>query len=388
MDVLRDYALLALRADRLVTEHPTGSWILDYRGLDQWRAQVAAEPVANPVDLVRAAQDLEAAVAEDDPALAEQVRALHTISRRLAGEQLPLPEQVRGMLGIDVEWISDEVFGEAHRLLDEGLPETKGSLAQRLHAWRTAHSLPTGRARRLSELIQRAVAEALRRAEALLPLPENIDVTVKFAPGPFRGLHRGGTEGTVFVDTNLPFNLADLFYVVAHESIPGHICEFMMKQIHQGHRPDIQVRFMPSPAYVVSEGIGLHAPQLLFPGDEAQHWLLDNVEELQPDSSNYAKIQHARNILWGAYCNASLLLADATPWPKVHEYLADTTLAADDELAFMRGFLGTPFTESYIFTYYHGWRLLRPHLTDPAFLRRALTEQLAVSALPDARNAA
>ncbi|QIS23284.1 hypothetical protein [Nocardia terpenica] len=380
MDVLRDYALLALRVDRLVTEHPTGSWILDYRGSEEWRARVQAEPLANPVDLVRAAEGLEAA-AVGDPALAEQVRALHTISRRLAGEQLSLPEQVRGMLGIDVEWIPDEVFGEAYRLLDEGLPETKGTLAQRLHAWRAAHSLPPGRAGRLSELIQQALTEVRRRADALLSLPDTIDVTVEFAPGPFRGLHRGGTEGTVFVDPNLSFNLADLFYVVAHESIPGHICEFMMKETHQGHRPDIQVRFMPSPAYVVSEGIGLHAPQVLFPDDEAQHWLLDNVEELHPDSSNYAKIQLARNILWGAYCNAALLLADGTPWPKVREYLADTALAADDELAVMESFLGTPFTESYIFTYYHGWCLLQPHLTDPAFLRRALTEQLAVSSL-------
>ncbi|QBS44294.1 hypothetical protein [Nocardia sp. CS682] len=381
MDVLRDYALLALRVDRLVTQHPTGSWILDYRGPARWLDEVANEPLPNPADLVRAAQDMAAAVADDDPAMAEQVRALHTIARRLTGAQLPFPEQVRGMLGIDAEWIPDEVFDEAYQLLDEALPEAKGTLAQRLHAWRDAHSLPPGRPERLSELIHLALTETRRRTEALLPLPETMDVTVEFAPGPFRGLHRGGTTGSVFVDPNLPFNLADLFYVVAHESVPGHICEFMMKEKHQGHRPDIQVRFMPSPAYVVSEGIGLHAPQVLFPDDEAQHWLLDNVEELQPDSSNYATIQHARNILWGAYCNASLLLAEATPWPKVRDYLADTALVSDDELTFLQGFLSTPFTEPYIFTYYHGWRLLQPHLNDPSFLRRALTEQLAVSSL-------
>ncbi|MCM6774610.1 DUF885 domain-containing protein [Nocardia sp. CDC159] len=386
MDVAHDYALLALRVDRLVAEHPTGSWILDYRGPEQWRTRVADEPLAKPADLVRAAADLEAAVAAGDPALAEQIRALGTVARRLAGERLSLPEQVRDMLGIDAEWIADEVFEEAHRLLDEALPATKGTLAQRLHAWRAAHSLPAGRSDRLTDLIQRAVTESRRRAEKLLPLPDNIDVTVEFAPGPFRGLYRGGTGGTVYVDPNLPFNLADLFYVVAHESIPGHICEFMLKQLHQGHRPDIQVRFMPSPAYVVSEGIGLHAPQLLFPGDEAQRWLLDNIEELQPDPSNYAKIQHARNILWGAYCNAALLLADATPWPKVRDYLADTALITDDESTFMHPFLTTPFTESYIFTYYHGWRLLRPHLQNPTFLHRALTEQLAVSSLQSSRG--
>ncbi|MGW0247247.1 hypothetical protein ACWDYH_11475 [Nocardia goodfellowii] len=381
MDVLRDYALLALRVDRLVTEHPTGNWILDYRGPADWRSQVAAEPLANPVDLVRAAEDLAAAVAEEDPALAEQARALHTISRRLAGERLPFPDQVRGMLGIDAEWIPEEVFAEAYRLLDEALPESKHTLAQRLSTWRTAHSLPPGRPDRLSELIHLAMAETRRRSEALLPLPDGIDVTVDFAPGAFRGLHRGGTEGTVYVDPNLPFNLADLCYVVAHESIPGHICEFMLKEMHQGHRPDIQVRFMPSPAYVISEGIGLHAPRVLFPDDEAQRWLLANVAELQPDSSDYAKIQRARDILWGAYCNAALLLADATPWPKVHDYLAETALVTDDELAFLQAFLSTPFTESYIFTYYHGLRLLEPHLRDPAFFRRALTEQLAVTTL-------
>ncbi|MFI6865497.1 hypothetical protein [Nocardia sp. NPDC050406] len=379
MDITRDYTLLCLRIDRLVTAHPTGMWILDYRGPEELRAAVENEPLANPADLARTAEEL--AAATPDPALSEQLRALHTLARRLTGEEIPLPDLVRGMLGITAEWIPDEVFDQAHRLLDEGLPATKGTLAQRLSAWRTAHSLPTGRPERLTELIQRALTETRRRTETLLGRSDELDVTVEFAPGPFRGLYRGGASGTVFVDPALPFNLADLFYVVAHEAIPGHIYEFLLKQRIQGHRPDIRVRFMPAPAYVISEGIGLHVPRLLFPGDEAQRWLLANVEELRPDDSDYAKIQHARNIIWGAYCNAALLLAERTPWPKVRDYLADTALLSEDELAFTQGFLGTPFTEPYIFAYYHGWRLLEPHLRDPAFLHRALTEQLAVSQL-------
>ncbi|WP_378733792.1 hypothetical protein [Nocardia brasiliensis] len=380
MDVLREYALLALRIDRLVTEHPSGTWILDYRGPDRWRAEVAAEPLPNPADLVRRAEDLVAAVT-DDVALTEQIGALHTMARQLSGEKLSLPEQVRGMLGIEVDWIPDERFDEAYQLLDEGLPGTKGSLAQRMQAWRASHSLPPGRTERLSELVQRAVTETITRSATLFPLPENIEVTLEFAPGPFRGLYRGDTQGTLFIDPQLPFNLADLFYVVAHEAFPGHICEFMIKQRHLADRPDIQTRFMPSPAYVVSEGLGLHAQQLLFPDDQAQSWLLDNVDELQPDSSDYAKIHHARNILWGAYCNAAFLVARQQPWSAVRTYLADTAFLADDELAFLEGMYGTPFLEPYIFTYYHGYRLLQPHLPDQHFLRRVLTEQLPVSSL-------
>lgn len=380
MDVLREYALLVLRIDRLVTEHPSATWILDYRSPDPWRAEVAAEPLPNPADLVRRAEDLAAFVA-DDVALTEQIGALHTMARQLSGEMLSLHEQVRGMLGIDVDWIPDEQFDEAYQLLDEGLPDTKGSLSQRMHSWRANHSLPPGRTARLSELVQRAVAETITRTTTLFPLPENIEVTCEFASGPFRGLYRGDTRGTLFIDPQLPFNLADLFYVVAHEAFPGHICEFMIKQLHLADRPDIQTRFMPSPAYLVSEGLGLHAQQLIFPDDQAQRWLIDNVDELQQDSSDYAKIHRARNILWGAYCNAAFLVAQQKPWSEVRTYLAETALLADDELAFLEGMYGTPFLEPYIFTYYHGYRLLQPHLSDPNFLRRILTEQPPVSLL-------
>ncbi|WP_184782353.1 hypothetical protein [Nocardia transvalensis] len=364
-----------------MTEHPVGSWILDYRGPEDLRVRVANEPAAEPAALVQDAEDLCAAVRDEDPALAEQVEALRTIARRLNGERLSLREQVRGMLGLEAEWIGDDVLGEAHRLLDEGLPRSGGTLADRMHAWRAAHSLPPGHTERLAELIRAALAETRLRTEALLPLPGHIDVTVEFTPGPFRGLHLGGASGIVFVDGDLPFNLADLLQVVAHESIPGHICEYMLKEMDQGHRPDTQVRFMPSPASVVSEGIGLHAPQEVFPDDSAQRWLLDNVEELHPDSSDFAKIHRARTLLWGAYCNAALLVADGKSWAEVRAYLADTALASDDELAFMVNFLGTPFTEPYIFSYYHGWRLLEPHLSDPGFLEKVLTEQLPVSSL-------
>ncbi|MBF6328767.1 hypothetical protein [Nocardia transvalensis] len=379
MDVVRDYALLALRIDRLVAESPSGNWILDYRGPERYRAEVVAEPLPNPAQLIAAAEELAAAV--DDVALAEQIGALHTMARLLAGERLSLRDQVRGMLGIEVDWIPDAAFDEAYELLDRGLPQTGGTLAERMEAWRTSHTLPTGDTARLAELVLHTVDESRRRSEEFLPLPEKIDITCEFAPGPFRGLYRGGPNGTVFVDPQLPFNLADLCYVVTHEAFPGHICEFMMKQDRLADRPDIQVRVMPSPAFVVSEGIGLHAEHLIFPGDQAQRWLVDTVDELQPDSSDYAAIHHAENMLFGAYCNAAFLVADGAPWPHVRDYLGRTALLPDLELAFLEGFFDDPFLRPYIFAYYHGWRLLQPRASDRTFMRKVLTEQIAVSSL-------
>jgi hypothetical protein len=226
-----------------------------------------------------------------------------------------------------------------------------------------------------------AVDECLRRTRALVELPEHIDVDCVFAPGPFRGLHRGGARGTVLVDPSLPFNTADLIYVAAHEAFPGHIAEFLLKERHLADRTELAVRFLPAPAYVLSEGLGLHAHEIIFPGDEAQRWLVDHVDgHRQGSGGDYAAIHRARTIVWGVWCNAAFLAADGVLQERVRGYLERWALLDEDELAAAGGYLGP-----YIFAYYHGWRLLEPHMGEPAFVRRLLTEQVALNEVRSSR---
>jgi hypothetical protein len=192
-------------------------------------------------------------------------------------------------------------------------------------------------------------------------------------------------RSTIFINGSLPFNLADLLYVVAHEGHPGHIAESLLKEIHlveQRGYLDHQMRFMLSPSFVVSEGLGLHAQDIVFPGNQAQAWLTENIlaaEGVRPDGSSFARIHGARNVLWGAWGNAAFLVAEGRPDAEVAEYLSRWALLGESERGPAMGVLKAPGMSLYVLGYYHGWRVLRSWLDASDRQRRVarlLTEQL------------
>ncbi|MEL7567468.1 MAG: hypothetical protein AAGU27_21685 [Dehalobacterium sp.] len=218
-----------------------------------------------------------------------------------------------------------------------------------------------------------------------MPLPANATTSCQQTGNPYMlagGLYHGGLKSTVFINSNIPFNLADLLYVVSHESYPGHIAEAMLKDIHlvkeQGYIEQ-QIQFMLSPQFVITEGLGLLAEEIIFPGDEAQAWLTDNIFKeynICPDGSNLAAIHHAKNVLWGAWGNAALLAAEGRSDSEIKDYLSQWALLNEQELQSAIAIVkGGP----YIFCYYYGWQLLRSWINAvdrQERIRRLLTQQL------------
>lgn len=322
--------------------------------------------------------------------LVAQVRALRALARREIDVDFGLPEMVRECLGLDVDWLPESLFEQAHEKIDRALPRKRGSVAERLHAWRKRHCLPPERLGRLPALAGQAVAETRARTHAMIaPLPdaEQVDCQVVTGAGFLAvGWHRGELRSTILINGDRPFNLADLLYVVAHEGHPGHIAEQVLKDVHlargRGYLEE-RVRFLPSPAFVLSEGLGLHAQGLIFPEDQAQSWLTDNVlakQDIEPDGSDFAAIHDARNILFGAQCNAALLAAQGRSDQEVGDYLARWGLFDDNQVKSAVAQLSVPGGHPYIFAYYHGWELLRCCLAassnPPQLVQRLLTEQL------------
>jgi len=391
---LRGYAMLALRVNRQVAGDG-GATMLVYRGPREWSEQAGRE---DPPPPARLADDADALL--DAPPfeagrvryLTAQVRALRAVARRLAGERLPLPEHARECLGVEVSWVDEEVFEEAHARLDRALPRAgsagRGPLAERLRAWQEAHTLPPERLERLPGLVDRAVAETRRRTHALVPLPEGEVVECELRHGVHylaAGHYAGGLRSTIYINADLPFNLADLLYVVAHEGHPGHIAESMLKElvlIERQGRLDQWVRFMLGPSFVLSEGLGLHAQEIIFEGDEAQAWLTANVlaeQGIAPDGSDFAAIHRARTALFGVWANAAFLVAEERPDHEITRYLSRWALLPDPDAAVALNSLRTAGMGLYTLGYYHGWRLLDSWLRHPdraARVRRLLTEQL------------
>ncbi|MFI7640240.1 hypothetical protein [Nonomuraea sp. NPDC049400] len=355
----KDYEMLALGINRL------GGGVLIYRGSVRADTPSTAGELAEQADRL-----LESA---PSPYLAAQVRAMRAVARRLDGERLPLAEYARECLGLEPRWLPESVFEEAHAELDAALPRTSGSLADRLQAWQAAHTLQP--IERLPDLVARAVAETRARTGAIIPLPDEV-VECRLVEGvPFHaaGDYEGGLKSTIHINKAIPFNLADLLYVVAHEGHPRHIVESLFKE-------DLRVRFMPSPPFVLSEGLGLLAEEILFPGDEAQVWLNRHIFPefgIRPDGSDFAAIHHAKNVLWGVWGNAAFLADEGAGDVELAGYLMRWALYSEEEAALALGGILSPSPmRPYIFGYFHGWDLLRPWVTGPDRVRRLLTEQL------------
>ena len=393
---LRAYSMLVLRVNRTV--RASGVWSLDYYGLDSWRAEVEAEPPLPAGALIAAAEELLETVPFESARaayLAAHLRSQRALIRRASGVSIPLPELVRECLGVEVAALPESLFEEAHARLDRALPAGPGSLLERLGTWRDRHSLPMDRMSELPALIGRAAEECRARTAArIIALPEGEEVDCEVLPGaPFRavGWHRGGVRSTILVNGERPFNLADLLYVVAHEGHPGHIAEQVLKEISLIDglgRPEQQVRFLPSPPFVLSEGLGLHAQSLIFPHDDAQTWLTRNVLRMQgiePDRSDFEAVHQVHNVLFGVRANAALLAAEGRPETEVADYLTRWGLVGDQQLPSAVRQLTVPGGNPYIFAYYYGWDLLGRWLadtTDPTpRVRRVLTEQLLPSDL-------
>ncbi|TXK43257.1 hypothetical protein [Nonomuraea sp. C10] len=371
----QEYAMLALRLNR----HLNGAGLV-YRGPAEWSERAQAEPVRPPGDLIAGADRL--LDRELTPYLRAQVVAMRAVARYLDGERLPLTDYGELALGLRPRWVPELVFEEAHDRLDAALPRAAGSLSDRLHAWQSAHALD--QIDRLPALVDKAVAETRARTEAIVPLPPDEVVGCHLVPEAHfhaAGHYAGDLKSVIFINTGIPFNVADLFYVVAHEGHPGHIAESLLKDLG-ATRTDQRVRFMLAPSFALSEGLGLCAEEILFPGDEAQAWLTDNVLAdlgIRPDGSDFAAIHLVKNALWGVWGNVAYLAAEGRTDEELAGYLARWCLYDDAEIARALPLLRPSAMSPYMFGYFHGWELLRPWLADPANVRRLLTEQLLPS---------
>lgn len=368
---LRDYALLALRLHRSAATHYGDDGLLAYFGPPQYARQVEQEPEVQPDQLVRDAQTLsEEGVGQGfDPARAVYVgklaEALGTVARRLAGEAIPVREMARRCFDLQVDYIPEQTFAQAHALYDASLPG-RGNVRRRLQAWREHHTLSPERRAALPTLVERALGEARRRTRALLPLPEGDEVTVEdLNDQPFRALavYLGHFRSKVLINKELPFNVAELLYVVCHEAYPGHLAELCLKEA-TGHR-EHEVGFLLTPPYVISEGLALWAHRLAFPGDEAAQWLASQVYPevgIEPDGSELSGVLRATDQLWGVRGNAALLLDDGHPERDVLHSLMEHALLDEPSAKRTVAGLRLPLREAYIFTYQSGLALLEPWL--------------------------
>jgi hypothetical protein len=133
-------------------------------------AEESREPSALAEDAARIRDDA------DSPWLEAQLTMLETTARKLAGEEISYQDEIERYYGIPAEWIPEERFEKAHRMLDEALPGN-GSLAERYHGWREGDTLS---GEPLTRVVESLAAEVRRRTDERFGLPDGESVAWEF----------------------------------------------------------------------------------------------------------------------------------------------------------------------------------------------------------------
>jgi hypothetical protein len=361
-----------------------------YFGPPELLAEVEAEPLAAPAELVATADALLADLA--DGWLRDQVLGLRTYAGILAGADLPYADEVQGCYGVRPVRTDESVFAAAHDRLAELLPGS-GSLPGRQHRWRDSMLVPPA----LIEPVCTAVmAEARAQTRHLTDLPAGEDVVleaVRDVPWQGYNFYAGDLRGRVAINTGLSMSAMDLLDLALHEGYPGHQAERACKEhllVRGRGMLEETVVLAPTPQSVVSEGLARLGPRLrrASAGGAAFEGIL-HAAGVEFDLAHALAVEQASEPLRWAEVNAALLLHESGEDPAaVRGYLKRWALLTDELADHLVRFISDPASRSYVIAYPAGLALCQAYVGDePGRFRRLLTEQLRVADLVAADDA-
>ncbi len=362
-----EYVRLALRIER----HVEG-FVDSYYGPAELKAQVANEApreIAALLDDAARLRVLIEATPMDDSRkdyLTRQVRAMHTVLRRLSGEEVSLSAEVQGCFDITPRRVPESEFEVGLRELDALLPG-QGDIAARRAQWNRQFELPQ---ERVFPVIETALAEVRRRTRAMLELPAGESVKVQLVSDqPWGGYnwYFGHSRSRVDVNTDLPVRADAAMGLMAHEGYPGHHTEHAIKEQHwyrQAGRLEHSILLLLAPESFIAEAIATVAEDVVFPDRaERAEWLrtvLYPKAGIHADVDLQMRLEQASEKLDGLGGNAAFLLhEDHRPAEEVLEYIRHYGLRTEKEAQQHLRFLSNPLFRAYVFNYADGCRLLK-----------------------------
>lgn len=349
-----------------------------YYGPPEIASRVEAEALREPADLVADAESLRE---EGSSAyLDAQLLGLQTVARKLCGDEIRYADEVERCYGVRPRRASERGFEDAHRRLDDALPEG-GSLAERYQRWREGDPVPTELMPRLLETI----SERLRsRTRELLGLPHGESSELDFVtrePWWAYNYYLGGLKSRVAVNTDIPLNAAFAVELVAHELYPGHHTEHAWKEAkltrEQG-RLEESALMIGAPQSLIAEGIAGLAVEMVVDDQDSFAAELFGEFGIDYDPQTGREIRQARRPLERVMGNAAQLVHEDGMSPEdARAYIQRWGLASTQRAAHNVEFITHPVWRSYVTTYTDGYELCRGWVDgDPARFKRLLTEQL------------
>ena len=388
----RDYILLGLRIDKIMREVAESTCVDAYYGAAELEEMVEDEPEMSVSSLVSAAMALIETLPEQgfEPRhadyLRKQVVSLETLCRKLRGETFSLEDEVQQCFDVRPAWIPESQFEQALAVYDEILPG-EGSVFKRLEERHRRYKLPRHKLDLLPGLYAQALAEVRRRTKALVDLPDEEEVELECMESSGASFYLGNYRSRIQAGYGPLDNLLDL---VCHEGYPGHHTETVLKEqyLYREHgQLDQSIILLISPHCLVSEAIATMALEMLFAPGEAERWMTEHIYSrvgMEEDTVDNLKLQWARDILLGPWCNAAFMLHNGASDIEIMKYVEQYTRETPRVLEELKD----PFHGTYIFTYFYGKQLVQQQLQRSerwTIYRRLLKEQMLPSDLVSLR---
>ena len=370
---------LALRSENLLPG------LVDAQsGTRRGRPSAANWPPRGPAELADQASRLRTRAGElaERPAEAEplsrrrldmlgrQLVALEHALRRLAGEPTNYRAELRAYFDTGVELGARDQYHAAHAVLAEILPG-RGSLAERMAAYRAAERVPPSRIGRALT----ALSTALRHVTGtFLALPDGEAVRYEVATDrPWGGFNHylGALQSRVVVNGEVTNQGAALAQLVAHEAYPGHHTERCRAVTgpHGARRyPERGLYLTNTPQSLICEGMADVALRAVL-GPGWGRWVESVLAEVgvRMDGELAEWVELASRVLRPVRQDAALLLHSLDTDPEqVRAYLRRWLLVDEHRARHILRFLRHPRWRAYTTSYVEGARLVEAWLAAPA----------------------
>lgn len=179
---------------------------------------------------------------------------------------VPAPVDERGLAAIRSQ--IGEIVGPGGRLVD------------RYTAFAARFIVP---ADRLPDVMRAALDECRRRTLAHVALPSREQVTLEFVRDkPWSAFSRylGDARSRIQINTDFAFTVDQVLQIACHEGYPGHHVRNTLQapRRNAGNRvPERDVQLMFTPEALESEGSGMLAVDVAFPGHERVRFVRDRL---------------------------------------------------------------------------------------------------------------
>jgi hypothetical protein len=298
--------------------------------------------------------------------LLSQARAMRGVCRKLAGEAIPYPEEVRTLFDLAPDPVPETTFAAAIEELQTLVPGT-GPMPDRMTAYRKAYEYSVDRAHGLFELV---VGEARQRTAAFVELPAGEGVVFELVSDkPWSGYNwfLGDARSKVEINTDLPLRANALVALICHEAYPGHHAEHALKEIglyRERGWGEFSIQLIHTPEAAIAEGIATQAETIVFPGDDLARWQRDVLYPAAAVTPPVApevetRIGRAQRALRAVSANAALLLHTGQIGEEdAVAYIVRYALSDEAQARQSLRFITDPLWRAYVWCYSGGRDLL------------------------------